>query len=160
MRSIYLRQAHHTIYTIYTVLENNLSTYLHIQGKPCESMKHTLIQYIILFCLTSTLIHHHHQPKVEISKRNQNDAFIRIFLLIHFLSPHQSSHRSSELFLNIKSSVQMKFSAGWTALKTEVHCYSFYAFLRNPPPSECKTTLQRALEWAWPLLGCRQRPAH
>ena len=95
----------------YTVLENNLSTYLHIQGKPCESMKHSLIQYIIQFCRTSTLIYHQ-QPKVEISKRNQNDAFIRIFLLIHFLSPHQSSHRSSELFLNIKSSVQMKFSAG------------------------------------------------
>ena len=125
----------------YTVLENNLSTYLHIQGKPCESMKHSLIQYIILFCLTSILIHHH-QPKVEISKRNQNDAFIGIFLLIHFLSPHQSSHRSSELFLSVISSVQMKFSA----LKTEVHCYSFYAFLRNPPPSECKTTLQGALE--------------
>ena len=141
MRPFYLRQAQHTIYTIYTVLENNLSTYLHIQGKPCESMKHILIQYIILFCLTSILIHHQ-QPKVEISKRNQNDAFIGIFLLIHFLSPHQSSHRSSELFLSVISSVQMKFSA----LKTEVHCYSFYAFLRNPPPSECKTLLQRALE--------------
>ena len=61
---------HYTGLAFCLVLENNLSTYLHIQGKPCESK----IQCLILFSLTSTLIHHH-QPKVEISKRNQNQNF-------------------------------------------------------------------------------------
>ena len=152
MCPFYLRQAQHTIYTT----QSWKTIFLPIYTFRLTVWKHVAQSDSIYNSIFTSILIHHHQPKVEISKRNQNDAFIGIFLLIHFLSPHQSSHHSSELFLSVISSVQMTFSA----LKTEVHCYSFYAFLRNPPPSECKTTLQRALEWAWPLLGCRQRPAH